>query len=222
MHKRLLIAALAVLFCGIAFGQGQQDQDRWIWPDEHIEDALYIKIGIGPQIGVGLGMASNPAFFDFNFKGGLSYQLGAAVNLHIAHHPSLKLHGIERVGLEIEALYAQRNFKSGNNTLAMKCLEIPLLLQVYLTRNFQLEAGLTPVKILNVAPDSLQTGPVVAHTGGITGSDVMVSAGARYKTGFGLIFGLRYNHGMSEWAENFHSKTRTVMVYVSYQFDILK
>ena len=141
MHKRLLIAALAVLLCEITFGQDQHD--RWIWPDEHIEDALFLQIGVGPKIGAGLGMASNPSFFDFNFKGGLAYQLGAAVNIHVAHHPSLKLHGIERVGLEIEALYGQYGFNADENTLKMKCLEIPMLLQLYLTRSLLLEFGVT-------------------------------------------------------------------------------
>lgn len=220
MHKKLLIITLTLLFCSVMLAQEQQD--RWVWPDEHIEDALFLHIGIGPKLGAGLDKATDPSFSDFHFKSGLAYQLGAAVNIHVAHHPSLGLHGIDRIGLVIEALYEQRNFNAGDETMTMKCFETPLLLQFFLTRNFQLEAGLTPVKILNVAPTNLQTGPVVAHTGGITGSDVMVSAGACYKTDFGLIFGLRYNHGMSEWAENFHSKTRTMTVSLNYLFPLMK
>lgn len=220
MHKKMFITALAVLLCGIAFGQEQRD--RWIWPDEHIEDALFIKIGIGPKIGAGLGLASNPSFFDFNFKGGLAYQLGAAVNFHVAHHPSLKLHGIERVGLEIEALYGQYGFNAGESTLKMKCFEIPILLQLYLTRSFIMEFGVTPAKILNVKPDYLQAGEVVANVGGIKGGNVMISAGACYKTDFGLTIGLRYNYGTSEWAENFHSRTSSVMLSANYLFSIIK
>ncbi len=216
MHKRLLITVLSILICTSAMAQ--QQNDHWVWPDEHIENALFLHVGIEPKIGAGIAMASNPSFYDFDFKGGFTYQLGAAFNIHVAHHPSLSLRGIDRVGMEIEALYAKRNFKSGNATMAMKCLEIPILVQFYLTRSLQLEAGLTPIKILNVAPDYLQNGHVVANTSGITGRDVMISAGVCYTTSFGLIVDLRYNHGLSKWAENLHSKTRTAMVSVSYQF----
>lgn len=219
MFKRLLFTAIVLSFCGIA---SAQQTDHWIWPDEHIEDALFLQIGAGPKLGAGLAMATNPAFFDFDLKGGLAYQIGAAVNVHIANHPSVKPQGIGRWGLEIEALYGSRGFKAGNHGMAMKCLEIPILLQFYVNKDIQVEAGLTPVKHIGVTPDYLQTGDVVANVGNIKGNDVMVSAGASYKTAIGLAIGLRYNIGLSEWAENFHSKTSTAMLSVSYLFPIVK
>lgn len=220
MYKKLITTSLALLFCAIAFAQ--EHQDCWIWPDEHIEDAVFLHIDLGPKIDGGLAMASAPSFFDFDLKSGLAYHLGAAINVHIAHHLSLSPRGTGRWGLEIEALYGSRNFKASNETMAMRCLEIPILLQFYITHSFQLEAGLTPVKTLNVSPDYLQAGQVIANVGNIKGDDIMVSAGACYKTAFGLAFGLRYNLGLSEWAENFHSKTSMVMVSASYLFPLIK
>ena len=217
MFKRLLFTAIVLSFCGIAFAQ-----DRWIWPDEHIKDALFLQIGVGPKIEAGLVVATDPAFFDFDLKGGLAYQIGAAVNVHIANHPSLKPQGIGRWGLEIEAIYGLRGFKAGNQSMAMKCLEVPILLQFYINKKLQVEAGLTPVKHIGVTPEYLQTGEVVANVGNIKGNDVMVSAGVCYKTAIGLVIGLRYNLGMSEWAENFHSKTNTAMLSASYLFPIVK
>ena len=220
MFKRLFITALALLFCSFAFAQNQQD--RWIWPDEHIEDALFLHIELGPKIGGGVALATNPSFFDFDLKGGLAYQIGGAINVNISHHPSLGLQGIGRLGFEIEALYGSRSFNAGNKNMVMRCLEIPLLLQYYITPDIQVEAGLTPVKLLGVSPDYLQTGNVVANVGNIKGNDMMVSAGACYKTDIGLTIGLRYNLGLSEWAENFHSKTSTAMVSVIYLFPLIK
>lgn len=220
MFKRLLIIAIVLSFCGITFGQ--QQQDSWIWPDKHIKDALFLQIGLGGKIGVGFAMATNPAFFDFNLKGGLAYQIGGAVNVHVANHPLVKPHGIGRLGLEIEALYGSRSFNAGNESIVMKCLEIPMLLQFYITQGFQMEAGVTPVKVLSTSPDYLQTGNVVANVGNLKGDDVMISAGICYKTNFDLAIGLRYNLGISEWAENFHSKTSSAMVSVSYLFPIIK
>ena len=220
MFKRLLIATIVLSFCGITFAQ--QQQDRWIWPDEHIEEALFLHLGLGPKIGAGLALATNPAFFDFDLKGGLAYQIGGAVNVHIANHPLVKPHGIGRFGLEIETLYGSKSFNAGNESIVMKCLEMPMLLQFYITQGFQVEAGVTPVKVLSISPDYLQTGNVVANVGNLKGDDVMFSAGVCYKTAFGLVIGLRYNLGLSEWAENFHSKTNSAMVSVSYLFPLVK
>lgn len=220
MNKKLALTILALLFSGIAIAQAQED--RWVWPDDHIKDALYFHLGIGPKIGAGLSMASNPSFFDFEVKSGFSYQFGAALSFHVGHHPSLPMSGIGRWALEIEALYEARSFSTSIATLTMSCLEIPILMQFHLTSSFLLEAGLTPVRMLNVEPEYLQDGQVVAHTGEIKGNDVMISAGAAYETAFGLSVGLRYNYGMSEWADNFHSKTSTMILSVRYLFSLTK
>lgn len=220
MYKRLLIIALSFLLSSITFAQEQED--LWIWPDNHINDALFLRIGVGPKIGGCMAMATSPSFFDFDLKGNLAYQIGATVDFQMANHSSVKPHGIGHWGLELEALYGSRNYKSGDETMVMRCLEIPILLQFFITHDFLLETGLTPVKLLNVSPEYLQTGGVVAHVGSIKGNDVMISAGLCYKTAFGLAFGFRYNYGMSEWAENFHSKSSAAMVSVSYLFSLIK
>lgn len=220
MNKKLALTILALLFSGIAIAQAQED--RWVWPDDHIKDALYFHLGIGPKIGAGLSMASNPSFFDFEVKSGFSYQFGAALSFHVGHHPSLPMSGIGRWALEIEALYEARSFSTSIATLTMSCLEMPILMRFYLTSSFQLEAGLTPVRVLGVGPEYLQDGQIVAHTGNLKGNDVMITAGAAYQTAIGLSVGLRYNYGTSEWADNFHSKTSTLMLSVCYLFSLTK
>lgn len=220
MYKKLIITFLVLLFSTSIFAQKQLDS--WVWPDDHIEDALYLHIDVGPKIGGGFSMATKPVFFDFGLKGGFVYQIGASLNVRVAHHPSIGLRGIGRWGLGIEAFYASRSFNAGDKIMTIKCLEIPVLLQFYITKGFQIQAGLTPVKCLRVSPDYIQTGSVVANVGDMKGDDMMISLGACYKTAFGLSFGLRYNLGMSELAENFHSKTSTAMVMVSYLFPIIK
>lgn len=220
MYKKLIITFIALLFCVSAYTQEQVD--RWIWPDEHIEDALYLHIGVGPKIVGGFAFATNPEFFDFSFKGGFAYQIGAALNVHVSHHPSLGLAGIGRVGLEIEALYSSQNLKVGQDNMRINCLEIPVLVQLFVTSNFQIEAGATPTMILKVSPEYLQAGNVVANVGDIRGDDVKVSVGVCYNIPFGLAIGLRYNLGMSELAENFHSKISTAMFSVNYMFPLIK
>ena len=220
MIKKLALVIALLLLGGALFAQNHKD--RWIWPDEHVEDVLFIKIGVEPKIGAGLGMASNPSFFDFSIKGGFAYQIGAALNVHVSHHPSLGLAGIGRVGLEIEALYSSQNLKVGQDNMRINCLEIPVLVQLFVTSNFQIEAGATPTMILKVSPEYLQAGNVVANVGDIRGGDVKVSVGVCYNTPFGLAIGLRYNLGMSELAENFHSKISTALFSVNYMFPLIK
>lgn len=220
MYKKLIITSIALLFCVFTFAQEQED--RWIWPDEHKKDALYLHVDVGPKIGGGLGIATNPEFYDFSLKSGLAYQLGAALNVRVSHHPSLGLIGIGRVGIGIEALYSSRNFNVGGDKMRISCLEIPILVRFYVTSAFQIEAGATPTKLLKVSPDYLQEGNVVANVGGIRGGDVKISLGLCYNTPFGLAIGLRYNLGMSKLAENFHSKISTAMVSVSYMIPLIK
>lgn len=220
MYKKLIITSIALLFCVLTFAQEQED--RWIWPDEHKKDALYLHVDVGPKIGGGLGLATNPEFYDFSLKSGLAYQLGAALNVRVSHHPSFGLIGIGRVGIGIEVLYSSHNFNVGGNKMRISCLEIPILVRFYITPAFQIEAGATPTKLLKVSPDYLQVGNVVANVGGIRGGDVKISLGLGYNTPFGLAIGLRYNLGMSELAENFHSKISTAMVSVSYMIPLIK
>lgn len=220
MYKKLIITTIALLFCAIVFAQ--EKQDRWIWPDEHKKDALYLHIDLGPKVGGGLAMSTNPSFFDFELKGSLAYQIGAALNVHITHHPSFGLHGIGRVGMEIEALYSALSLNTSLDKMTISCLEIPVLIQLYVAPEFQVEVGVTPTKILKVSPEYLQAGDVVANVGDLKGGDVKLSFGACYKTPFGLAIGLRYNLGMSELAENFHSKVSSAMLSVNYMIPLIK
>lgn len=219
MFKKLSTTVLALLLYGIVWAQEQPD--RWVWPDTHIRDALFFKADIGPKIGAGVSIPSYSSD-DIHPKGGLAYQLGVAANIRVEHDSSLDLFGIGRWGMEVEALFSSRSFGFPNGTLSMKCFEVPILAQFCATSSIILEAGLTPIMFLGATPEYLQLEDEVAILSGMKGNDVMLSAGACYKTSFGLVVGLRYNHGTSDWAENFQGKTRMVMFSASYLFPIVK
>ena len=216
MHKKLLLIALALLSC-----QALLAQEEWSWVGS-TQDKSY-RLEIGPKIGAGLTIATQPTKFTSSFKNGLAYQLGLSTNMHFGRRYSTSPGGTGWFGVEAEVLYGGRNLgvEVKGASLSMHCLEIPLLLQFYPTPSLAIEAGPTFTKILKCTPEQLQLEDVVLNTGQLSGSDVMLTAGVAYKTPVNLMVDARYNLGFSPLAGNLDSKISTFMVSIVYVFKIV-
>lgn len=220
MYKKLMLTVALLCFGSAMFAQSHEDQ--WIWPDEYSTDEIMFSLDAGPAIGGGMSFATSPTILSANFSNGLFYQFGIAVNGRIVHRMSPKPHGISRIGAGMEMLLSKSNINTESEALGILCLDIPIMLHCYMASNFYFEAGVTLVKSLIASPDWLQLGPIMLHSGDISYSDAMFSVGASYKTPSNLAFGLRYNHGTSNLAENLDSKTSNVVFSISYKFPIVK
>ena len=157
---------------------------------------------------------------------GLGYQFGAAFNAHFGRRTEMSCGGTGWFGLQIEAMYSSRNIKLGSTSFGTSCVEVPVLAQLYFTPSFALQAGATPVFVLKATPDELHFEGATYGTGEIKGSDVMITAGLAYKARLNgnsaLLIDARYNLGMSNLAGNFDTKVSSVMLSLSYLFNIVK
>lgn len=214
MRKHLMLILLAALCCNGLFAQ------------EECEDDRPYRLAIGPKVGIGMGMGSHSNLENLDFGMGLGYQVGAAFNAHFGRRYELSCGGTGWFGLQIEAMYGSRNIKLGAEKLGTSCLEVPVLAQLYFTPGFALQAGATAVFVLKGTPNELYYEGVTYGTGKIKGSDVMITAGLAYKARFNgnsaLLIDARYNVGMSNLAGNFDTKVSSVMLSLSYLFNIVK
>ena len=217
MHKKLLLITLALLSCHALLAQ-----EEWSWVGS-TQDKSY-RLELGPKIGAGLAIATQPTNFSSSFNNGLAYQLGLSTNMHFGRRYPTSPGGTGWFGLEAEVLYGNRNLgvEGKETTLSMHCLEIPLLIQLYPIPSLAIEVGSTFTKILKCSPEQLQLNNVVLNTGKLSGSDVMLTAGIAYKTSINLMLDMRYNLGFSALAGNLDSKVSTAMLSVSYLFGLGK
>lgn len=213
MRKHLLLVLFAALCCNGLFAQ------------EDLDDRPY-RIALGPKVGVGLDMGSHSSLENLDFKMGFGYQVGAAFNAHFGRRYEMSEGGTGWFGLQIEAMYGGRSIKLGSTSLRTNCIEVPVLAQLYVIPSLAIEAGATMVKVLGTSPDQLNYEGTTYGTGGIKGSDVMITAGLAYKArinqGSSLLIDVRYNMGMSPLAGNFDTKVSSVMLSLSYLFNIVK
>lgn len=221
MMNKKLILAIALLLLGNAL-VAQNHEDTWVWPDDMKTDVLSIHLDAAPVIGGGMAFATNPTIIQADFGSGFCYQLGVAVNGRLSYLLSPQPHGISRLGVGVEALLNNTFIKAEGTTLNMMSLAFPIMIHCYVTSDLILEAGATLVKSFKTNPEWSQFGPIMVNTGNIRCNDVMVSAGACYKTPIGLAFDLRYNHGNSNMSQTVDSKTSTVVFSVSYRFTVIK
>ena len=215
MYKRLLFIVLALLSCQILFAQ-----EEWNWTGS-TQDKSY-RFELGPKVGAGLAMATNPTHYSFSFKGGLAYQLGLSANMHFGRRYPSSPGGTGLFGIEAELLYGGRKLGiDGTKTsMTMHCLEVPVLVQFYPIPSLAIEVGPTFTKILKCAPEQLQLEEVVLNTGKLSSSDVMLTVGVAYKSPINLMVDLRYNLGLIPLAGNLDSKVSTAMVSVVYEFKL--
>ena len=180
------------------------------------------RLTMGPKVGVGVSMGSHSNFHDMDFSPGLAYQFGAVFNAHFGRRFDLSDGGTGFLGLQVEANYSKRIVKLNSSPLSERCLEVPVLVQCYLSPTMALEAGATMVHLFGCSPAILDYQGAHFNTGGIKGNDVMLSVGACYKSSFGLMLDVRYNLGCSNLAGNFDTKISTAMASIVYLFTIVK
>jgi len=217
MRKTLLLIVLAVLSCNAVFAQDDQSGElEWNYDRS-------FRIAIGPKVGAGVAFGSDPTLYNLNFGSGFAYQGGLVVNAHFGRRYEQSQGGTGLFGIQAEAMYSVRTVSTGGSAkLNQKCIEIPVLVQIYPTSAIGIEAGVTMVKFLGCSPNQINFEDITIHTGEITGGDVMVTAGACYKMPFGLMIDLRYNLGMSNLAGNFDTKVSSFMASFTYLFNIVK
>jgi hypothetical protein len=202
--------------------RGNSPKGKDDWKIEDLFGDKSYRIGLGPKIGVGLAMATQPTTYDFSFDNGLGCQFGLSANVHFGRRYQQSPGGTGPFGVEAELLYCIHKLGIEDKEISMTLhrIEVPLLLQYYPTSSVVIEAGPTFTKILKCSPEQLQLEDVVLGTGQLSSSDVMLTAGVAYKAPINLMVDLRYNLGLCTLAGNLDSKVSTVMVSAVYLFNI--
>lgn len=217
MRKKLLFIVLALLSCQALFAQ-----EEWDWGGSTQDKSF--SFDLGPKVGAGLTIATQPTNYSFSFISGLACQLGLSANMHLGRRYSTSPGGTGWFGIEAEVLYGIRKLgiEGTKTTMTMQCIEVPILAQFYPMPSLAIEVGPTLTKILKCDPEWLQLENVVLNTGQLSSSDIMFTIGIAYKTPINLMFDIRYNQGFVALAGNFDSKVSTAMVSVVYLFGFVK
>ena len=217
MNKHLILAMLAVLFCKGLLAQPPGVSGFRLYDRDY-------KLTLGPKVGAGMAIGTDTPAFGIESSKGMAYQGGLAFNAHFGRRTRFGFGngGTGWFGFEVEALYGARSLKVGDANWQMRCVEIPVLAQVYPTAQLGFEAGMTLVRTLGFTPELMPTDNAFLHTGQIGGGDVMLTLGACYKAPFGLLLDARYNLGLSTLAGNLDTKVSTLMVSLGYLFDVVK
>lgn len=218
MQKKLCLMVLILLVCNALFAQ----EENWNWNDDPImnRDKSY-RIEIGPKVGIGMALGTNPTVFDLDIQNGMAYHFGASANIHFGRRRTQSPGGTGLFGIEAEALYGIRSIGTQAGRMTMRCMEFPLLVQFYPIPSLAIEAGPTFVKTMKCTPDQLQFESIVLNTGLLSGSDVMLTFGACYKAPFKLMIDFRYNLGTSNLAGNFDTKVSSLIFSIAYLFSLI-
>lgn len=226
MFKRaFLTLAVAVGMAVSASAQGIVPvDDEVITSDEEVVISEVLKpyaLSIGPKIGANYSIAGDPDGMDLGISGNVGFSAGVAANLRFGR-PAGRPFGTERFGVQLEALYSMRSFKSDVEDITMNCFEIPVLFQWYFVPTFAIEVGPTFTGAFPASPKEFKYNNAVYQMDKVKAYDVMLSIGLNCKLKNGFTADLRYNLGNSDMAGNFKTKVSTISLGIGWLFNVIK
>jgi hypothetical protein len=175
-----------------------------------------LKASAGIKAGLNLSTIAN-GMTDIEFlpEMKLDFHAGILVNLNFGYKENTP--GF--FGLQTELLYSRQGFTQKGNVVTFNYLTVPLLAKLYLYQGFNLEIGPWFGFLLGVDPNSTEINENIIQISGLKGGkDAGVAVGIGHDFNIGLVVGVRYQHGLSDMANNILWTNRNIAVSLGWKF----
>jgi hypothetical protein len=134
-----------------------------------------------------------------------SYHLGIAAEFSFT----------DLFSLQIESNYSAQGVTSENINYAADYISFPLLVKVYATELFSLDAGIQYAYLIN---DQYKQLDGITHSLDLDKSDISIIGGIGIKTRIPLFFQARYLMGVTEIDKNDNWRSKVFQFSVGYRF----
>ena len=159
----------------------------------------------------------SPVEADFGFRPG--FNAGVAANFRFCKRNIRSTAKTGWLAVQPEVRYATMGANSDESDLGLGYVMIPVMFQVYPTKNFYIEVG--PEFAMNIShtPDNIAVPPYQLELHNFSPNDIMVGAGIGFMLD-GFNIGARYNLGFSDLASNLPWRNSLIQVNVGYFFQL--
>ena len=175
-----------------------------------------VKAGVGFKAGLNLTTINND-MYDIHFSPEMKpgFHAGLLFNLNFGYRDQTP--GF--FGIQLEGLYSRQGFKVNGNAVNFDYITFPLLFKLYVYQGLNIEMGPWISYLFAVNPSSMEIGDKRITLSDLeSGKDAGIAAGIGYDFNSGLVLGARYQHGLSEMANNLLWTNRGFAISLGWKF----
>ena len=178
--------------------------------------SFYWKYGV--KAGVNFSSMENGMEFEPGFGNGIGFQGGILFNFRWGRRTENAEAGTGVFGLQPEILYSNKAVSTDAGDIKMNYIAVPLLLKIYPTTDFSIEAGPDFSYLISTSPSTIAVDGAEIKVGDCKGMNIGVAAGLAYDLQMGLTIGARYTYGLTDMAKNLKWKNSNIQVTVGWMF----
>ncbi|MDR1938377.1 MAG: PorT family protein [Tannerellaceae bacterium] len=207
--NRLILSTLLMsVICLASYAQGRP----------FVPKLMETKFGV--KAGANLSTISNGLEnIDFSPAMKAGFHLGVVANLHFGYRDEGAPAGTGWFGLQPELLYSRQGFAVGGEAISFDYLSLPIMAKLYVTENFNIEAGPYFAYLLGVSPNSTVIEGAQINLSVVKGGfDMGVGFGLGYEMKMGLTLGARYALGLSGMDTNLPWKNNVLSISAGWLF----
>lgn len=226
MKKLFLLAAIFTMAmtanAQVTFAEEGSNQQEEEFGNGGFVDKRKNVVSLGIKGGVNFSTMSKYKPVDLGLKSGVGFEAGAIIAARFGKRTQGSDAGTGMFGIQIEPSYVQHKIGTDKDDIKLNYFEVPILLKIFVTPNFNIEVGPNICGTLSASPDGIVKDNIRIATGDIKGFDLKACVGVSYELKNGLFASLRYNLGTSELAKNFPCKVSAASLTIGYKFNIFK
>lgn len=179
-------------------------------------------VSMGITAGANMSTMSKYDPVDLGLKSGIGFQGGLVIAAHFGKRTQGSDAGTGLFGVQIEPSFVQHAIGTNSEDIKLNCIEVPVLIKIYVTPNLNIEIGPNFSGTLSSSPDNMTAGNSDISIGELKSFDIKGCLGVSYELKTGLYASLRYNLGTCQLAKNFDTKVSSASLTIGYKFNIFK
>lgn len=222
MIKKIIMVCIVALTTMSAMAQvtvnrgnyGPQQQKETSFSDKG--SGFLMKYGV--KAGLNMTSMSNDMAFNPGFGIGVGFRVGGFLNMRWGYRTENSSKGTGLWGFQPELMYSYQAVNTDAGDVKMNYIAVPLLLKIYPTTAFSIEAGPEFSCLMSTSPSTMAVDGAEIKVGDCKGMNVGLAVGLAYDFEMGLTVGARYTYGFTDMAKNLKWKNSNIQVTVGWMF----